>query len=54
VLTAEQAAEIIVTAVERRRKRVFKPAVLRALVWLNALAPGLVTRQLRRAVPTKH
>jgi short-subunit dehydrogenase len=53
VLTAEQAAEIIVTAVERRRKRVFKPAVLRALVWLNALAPGLVTRQLRRAVKTR-
>jgi short-subunit dehydrogenase len=51
VLTAEQAAEAIVTGIERQRKRVFKPAVLRALVWLNAFAPGLVTRQLRRAVP---
>jgi short-subunit dehydrogenase len=51
VLTAEQAAEAIVTGIERRRKRVFKPAVLRALVWLNAFAPGLVTRQLRRVVP---
>jgi len=52
-LTAEQAAEAIVTGVEQQRKRVFKPAVLRALVWLNAFTPGLVTGQLRRAVPKR-
>ena len=50
VFTAEQAAQAIVQAVERRQRRVFKPAVLRALVMLNALAPRLVARQLRRAV----
>src|SRR5262245_4585781 len=54
VLTPEQAPEPIVARVDQRRKRVYKPAVLRALVWLNALAPGLVTRQLRRAVPKQN
>jgi short-subunit dehydrogenase len=50
ILTAEQAAEAIVQGVERRQRRVVKPAILRALFLLNAFAPGLVTRQLRRAV----
>jgi short-subunit dehydrogenase len=50
VLTPEQAAQAIVRGVERRQRRVFKPAILRALIVLNALAPGLVARQLRRAV----
>ena len=49
-MTPEQAAEAIVHGVERRRRRVVKPAILRALFVLNAFAPGLVTRQLRRAV----
>lgn len=50
ILTAEQAAQAIAQGVERRRRRVVKPAILRALFLLNAFAPGLVTRQLRRAV----
>ncbi len=50
ILTAEQAAQAIVQGVERRQRRVVKPAILRALFLLNAFAPGLVTRQLRRAV----
>jgi short-subunit dehydrogenase len=50
IMTPEQAAEAIVQGVERRQRRVFKPSIFRALVWLNAFAPGLVTRQLRRAV----
>ena len=50
ILTAEQAAQAIIQGVERRQRRVVKPAILRALFLLNAFAPGLVTRQLRRAV----
>ena len=50
ILTAEQAAQAIAQGVERRQRRVVKPAILRALFLLNAFAPGLVTRQLRRAV----
>ncbi len=50
VLTPEQAAEAIVQGVERRQRRVVKPAILRALLLLNAVAPGLVASQLRRAV----
>jgi short-subunit dehydrogenase len=50
VLTPEQAAQAIVQGVERGQRRVVKPATLRALLLLNALAPGLVARQLRRAV----
>ena len=52
ILTAEQAAQAIVQGVERGQRRVVKPAILRALFLLNALAPGLVARQLRRAVKT--
>jgi uncharacterized protein len=50
VLTPEQAAQAIVQGVERGQRRVVKPAILHALLLLNALAPGLVARQLRRAV----
>jgi uncharacterized protein len=50
ILTAGQAAEAIVQGVERRQRRVVKPPIFRALFLLNAFAPGLVTRQLRRAV----
>ncbi len=50
VLTPEQAAQAIVQGVERGQRRVVKPAILHALFLLNALAPGLVARQLRRAV----
>ena len=53
ILTAEQAAQAIVQGVERRQRRVVKPAILRALFLLNAFAPGLVTRQLRRAVRSR-
>jgi short-subunit dehydrogenase len=47
VLTPEQAAQAIVQGVERGQHRVVKPAILHALFLLNALAPGLVARQLR-------
>jgi short-subunit dehydrogenase len=50
VLTPEQAAQAIVQGVERGQRRVVKPAILRALFLLNAVAPGLVARQLRRGV----
>jgi short-subunit dehydrogenase len=52
ILTAEQAAQAIFRGVERRQRRVVKPAILRALFLLNAFAPGLVARQLRRGVKT--
>ena len=53
VLTPEQAAQAIVQGVERGQRRVVKPAILRALFLLNALAPGLVARQLRRGVKSR-
>jgi len=37
--------------VDGRKRRVVKPASLRALFLLNALAPRLVARQLRRSIP---
>jgi short-subunit dehydrogenase len=49
-LTAEQAAEAIFDGVERRKRTVVKPGILRALLLLNAFAPDLVTRQLRRSM----
>jgi short-subunit dehydrogenase len=52
-LTAEEAARVIHDAVERGRRTVFKPAILRALVLLNAIAPRLVAKQLRRALPKR-
>jgi short-subunit dehydrogenase len=48
-LTAEEAAAAIVEGVDKRRRTVVKPAIYRALFLMNALAPGLVARQLRRA-----
>lgn len=51
VLSSAQAAEAIFGGVEARKRRVVKPAILRALFLLNALAPRLVARQLRRSVP---
>ncbi len=51
VLTPDQAAEAIFAGIEGRKRTVVKPAIFRALFFLNALAPRLVARQLRRAVP---
>jgi short-subunit dehydrogenase len=50
-LTSDEAAQVIHDAVERGRRTVFKPAILRALVLLNALAPRMVAKQLRRTIP---
>ena len=50
-LTPEQAAEAIFAGIEGRKRMVVKPAILRALFVLNAIAPRLVASQLRRAVP---
>jgi uncharacterized protein len=51
VLTAEQAAEAIVTGAEAGKPLVVKPAIYRALFALNALFPRLVAAQLRRSMP---
>ena len=51
ILSPEEAAEAIFRGVEGRKRRVVKPASLRALFLLNALAPRLVARQLRRSIP---
>jgi uncharacterized protein len=48
-LSADAAAQIIMAGTEAGRSRVVKPALYRALFLLNALAPGLIARQLRRA-----
>jgi short-subunit dehydrogenase len=48
-LTADEAAEAIFAGVEGRKRTVVKPAMYRALFLLNAVAPRLVARQLRRA-----
>jgi short-subunit dehydrogenase len=48
-LSADEAARAILEGTERGSPRVVKPAIFRALFLLNALAPGLVARQLRRA-----
>jgi len=47
-LSTAEAAEAIFAGVEAGRRMVVKPGILRALFLLNALAPGLVARQLRR------
>jgi short-subunit dehydrogenase len=49
-LTPEDAAEAIFRGVEARKRMVAKPALLRALFLLNAIAPRLVASQLRRAI----
>ena len=51
ILSPEEAAEAIFRGVEKRKRRVVKPGALAALFLLNAFAPSLVARQLRRAVP---
>jgi uncharacterized protein len=51
ILSAEEAAEAIFRSVEGRKRRVVKPGALRALFLLNAFAPRLVARQLRRSIP---
>lgn len=47
-LTTAEAAETIFAGVEQGKRTVVRPAIFRALFLLNALAPGLVARQLRR------
>lgn len=51
ILSSEQAAEAIFAGVEARKRTVVKPGIFRALFVLNAIAPRLVARQLRRSVP---
>lgn len=48
-LSTEAAARAIVRGIDRRRPRVVKPGFYRVLFLLNALAPRLVARQVRRA-----
>jgi short-subunit dehydrogenase len=50
-LSPEQAADAIFQGIEQRSRLVVKPAIFRALFVLNALAPRLVARQLRRTSP---
>jgi short-subunit dehydrogenase len=50
-MSPEDAAEVIFGSVEARSQMVVKPAILRALFLLNAIAPRFVASQLRRAVP---
>ena len=49
-LTATEAAEAIFEGVERRKRTVVKPAIMRVLFLLNAVVPDLVTRHLRRSI----
>jgi uncharacterized protein len=49
-MSTEDAAEAIFDGVKRRQRTVVKPAMLRAVFLLNAVAPGLVTRRLRRSI----
>jgi uncharacterized protein len=51
ILSAQQAAEAIYDGVGACKRMVVKPGILRALFVLNALAPRLVARQMRRAAP---
>jgi short-subunit dehydrogenase len=48
-LTCEEAAETIFTGVEEQRRTIVRPSIFRVLLALNALFPGLVASQLRRA-----
>jgi short-subunit dehydrogenase len=48
-LSPAEAAEAIFAGVEGRKRTVFKPAILRLLPLFNAIAPDVVTRQLRPA-----
>lgn len=53
VLSADDAAGAIADALDRRARRVFKPALLCALPLLDLLAPKLVAKQMRRATKTQ-
>jgi short-subunit dehydrogenase len=48
-LSVEQAAATIMNGIAAGKTVVVKPGLYRALFLLNALAPGLVAKQLRRA-----
>jgi short-subunit dehydrogenase len=48
-LTTQEAAEAIFAGVESGARMVVKPSIFRALFVLNAIAPRLFARQLRRA-----
>ncbi len=48
-LSAEEAAATILNGIAAGKTTVVKPGLYRALYLLNALAPGLVAKQLRRA-----
>jgi short-subunit dehydrogenase len=52
-MSPEDAAEAIFAGVEGRKGSVVKPTILRALFLLDAIAPRLVARQLRRALPKR-
>jgi short-subunit dehydrogenase len=52
-LSATEAADAIFAGVEARKRRVVKPGILRGLLLLNAFAPDLVTRQIRRGMPKR-
>jgi uncharacterized protein len=53
VMSADEAAAAIFSGVERHKRIVVKPAILRAVFLLNAIAPGLVTRQIQRSIPKR-
>jgi short-subunit dehydrogenase len=52
-LSAAEAADAIFAGVEARKRRVVKPGILRGVLLLNAFAPDLVTRQIRRGMPKR-
>ena len=54
VMTAERCAELMVTAMERRRRLLLMSARARAGRWMKLLAPGLVDRIAARAIRRKH
>lgn len=47
-MSAEEVAEVIVRATQRRRKTVVVRTVDRLILWANAIAPGLVGRLAKR------
>jgi hypothetical protein len=49
-MSAERAGEILVRAVERRRREVVTPFYLKLALALHAVAPWLLDRMMRRVV----
>jgi NAD(P)-dependent dehydrogenase (short-subunit alcohol dehydrogenase family) len=49
-VTVEDCSARIIRAIERGRRTLFVPPKLRHLVWMQAIAPGLVRRLIARAV----